>query len=587
MKVSMRFVMLLTMFLLIVLPAVDSISEELSQPTYEVIEELDVKVEMRDGIRLSTNIYRPDAKGAFPVLLMRTPYGNGGAGSKGFHYWAERGYVTIAQDCRGRFESGGFFYPLIHEANDGIDTIRWIIRQPWSNSKIGTFGGSYVGLTQWLPAMTGPPSLKAMFTTVPYSENYSVSFQNGAFRLRLFTEWYAMMTAPYDFDGKDFNDNRIDKVNRFLPLVEQDTQVGWRMPWFRDNVSHPENDVFWAPLKYEGRYKDITSAAYIVAGWFDLFTGQNLKNYKEMAQRPAGKGSSVRQKIVVGPWGHGIARDGKLGDLDFGKHAALNTRDMMLPWFDHHLKGKDTGIDDEPPVRLFVMGDNIWRYEREWPLERTRYTRYYFHSAGKANSRNGDGSLNTVSPAVEAADSFVYDPDNPVPSHPKDEFFSDFRYFPIDHGALEDREDMLVYTTPPLDSDLEVTGPIEVILHAASSALNTDFTGKLLDVYPDGKAIYICDGIIRASFREGDRDTSNIEPGKVYEYRIDLWATSNVFKKGHRIRIEISSSNFPRFDRNLNTGGNLATETEMVRATQTIYHDKDHPSCIVLPVIPR
>jgi len=241
---------------------------------------------------------------------------------------------------------------------------------------------------------------------------------------------------------------------------------------------------------------------------------------------------------------------------------------------------------DEPPVRIFVMGENVWRFENEWPLERTNYTHYYFHSNGKANTKNGDGHLTLANPGEEPPDSFLYDPDDPIPSMPDSSAFSDFRNFPVDHSALEEREDILVYSTQPLKKDIEVTGPVEINLYAASSAVNTDFTGKLLDVYPDGKAIYICDGIIRASFRNGSTNTSNIESGRVYEYHIDLWATSNVFKKGHQIRVEISSSNFPRFDRNLNTGHDFATENEWMKATQTIYHTNKYPSCIVLPVIP-
>jgi putative CocE/NonD family hydrolase len=258
----------------------------------------------------------------------------------------------------------------------------------------------------------------------------------------------------------------------------------------------------------------------------------------------------------------------------------------MLRWFDSTLKGIDTGILSEPPIKIFVMGENVWRYEKEWPLARTVFTKYFLNSGGNANTKNGDGALSLALPNGKQSDLFVYDPDSPVPSAPDSSAFDDFKNFPIDHNRLEDRKDILVYSTPPLEKDTEVTGPLEIILYAASSAVNTDFTGKLLDVYPDGKAIYIRDGIIRASFRNGSKNVSNIQPGKVYEYHIDLWATSNVFKKGHRIRVEISSGNFPRFDRNLNTGGNLATETKWLKAEQTIYHTKEYPSCIVLPLIP-
>lgn len=562
-------------------------AETLSQPKYTVVEELDVRIPMRDGIRLSTNIYRPKEPGAYPVLLQRTPYGNGGSGNKQAHFFAERGYVFAVQDTRGRYESEGIFYPIVFEAADGLDTHAWIVKQPWCNGKIGTVGASYTGMTQWMPALLGSPYLVSMFPEVPYTESYSVSFQNGAFRLRMFTTWYTMMTAPYDFKSEEFQKNDIDKVNRFLSLSEQDTQVGWRLPFIRDILGHPEQDAYWEPIRFEGRYKNVRAAMYTVVGWYDLFTAQNLMSFMEMTKPAIAPAVRSKQKMIVGPWGHGTWwGGGKLGDLDFGKDSTLNDQELMLRWFDATLKGIDTGIMNEPPVKIFVMGENVWRFENEWPLGRTAYTKYYFHSGGNANTRNGDGTLSRDIQLNEPNDRFMYDPEKPVPSTPDSSTYDDFKNYPIDNSALEGRNDILVYSTPPLDRDTEVTGPLAVILYAASSAVNTDYTGKLLDVYPDGRAIYIRDGIIRASFRSGPKNTSNIQPGKVYEYHIDLWATSNVFMKGHRIRVEISSSNFPRFDRNLNTGGNFATETRWVKAEQTIYHTKEYPSCIVLPVIP-
>ena len=572
-------------FLALFAPAL--FAEELSQPTYEVIEELDVRVTMRDGIDLSTNIYRPDAPGTFPSLLVRTPYGNGGKDNGSGHYFAKRGYVVVIQDTRGRNESEGSFYPIANEADDGIDTHKWVAQQPWSNGKLGTFGGSYVGMTQWMPALEGSSNLVAMFTSVPFTENYTVAFQQGAFRLRLITEWYAMMTAPNTFDIKKFQEGSIDTLNRVLPVARQETELGWRMPFFHDTLNHYEHDSYWEPIIFEGKYETINAATYILAGWYDLFTGQNLKNYMEMTNNSIKASVRSKQKLIVGPWGHGVSKDGTLGDLDFGKDAVIDVQKLRLRWFDYHLKGIDTGIMDEPSVKIFVMGDNVWRTENEWPLKRTKYTNYYLHSSGSANTNNDNGLLNQTLPGNEPNDIFIYDPGDPVPSMPDSTVFSDFKYYPDDHSLLEGREDILVYTTPALKEDTEVTGPVKLMLYAASSAKNTDFTGKLLDVYPDGRAIYLCDGIMRTSFRDGPKNTSNIDSGKVYEYHIDMWATSNVFKIGHKIRIEISSSNFPRFDRNLNTGGNFATETEIVKAEQTIYHTKEYPSHVVLPVIPR
>ncbi len=579
-----RFVLpvIILLFLAVSFPG----AQESTQPKYTVVEEMDARVPMRDGVCLSTNISRPREPGKYPVLLRRTPYGNGGPGSGEAKYFVERGYVFVNQDTRGRYESEGVFYPIVNEGPDGIDTIEWIAKQPWCNGKIGMHGGSYVGMTQWMPALKGEPHLVSLFPSVPFTENYSVSFQNGAFRMRFYTTWYGAMTAPYDHKPDEFLKKSADEVNRSLPLIEQDTKIGWRMPYWRDNMNHPEDDDYWKSQRFEGNYKNVRSAICSVVGWYDLFTMQDIKNFVEMTGPSIPPAVRAKQRIIVGPWGHGTWGGTKLGDMDFGKDSTLNTQELMLRWFDATLKGTDTGIMKEPPVKLFVMGANVWRSENEWPLKRTVFTKYYFHSAGGANTKNGDGVLGTDALKSEPADRFVYDPDSPVPSMPDSSTYDDFRNFPIDYSRLEGRPDILVYSTPPLEKDTEVTGPIEIVLYAASSAKNTDFTGRLLDVHPDGRAIALRDGIIRASFRNGARKTSNIEPGKVYEYHIDLGPTSNMFKKGHKIRVEISSSNFPRFDRNLNTGGNFATETNWVKADQTIHHSSEYPSCIVLPVIP-
>lgn len=576
----------LPVILFLLLPCITLNAQERTQPKFTVLEEMDVKVPMRDGIQLSTNVYRPNEPGKYPVLLRRTPYGNGGPGNSEAKFYVERGYVFVNQDTRGRFESEGVFYPMVNEKADGMDTLEWVAKQPWCNGKIGMHGGSYVGMTQWMPALTGTPLITSMLPSVPFTENYSVSFQNGAYRMRMFTAWYAMMVAPYAIKADEFLKNTADTANRSLPLIEQDTKIGWRMPFWRDNMNHPEDDAYWTPMRFEGNYGNVRAAMYSIVGWYDLFTVQNLNNFVEMTKPSIPASVRAKQKMIIGPWGHGTWGGSRLGALDFGKDAVLNTQELTLRWFDATLKGADNGIMKEPPLKIFVMGANVWRYENEWPLKRTAYTKYYLHSVGKANTGGGDGTLGTDPQKNEPPDRFTYDPDSPVPSMPDSSVFDDFKNYPFDYSRLEGRPDILVYSTPPLDRDTEVTGPIEIVLYAASSAKNTDFTGRLLDVHPDGRAIAIRDGIIRASFRNGPRNTSNIEPGKVYKYSIDLGPTSNVFLKGHRIRVEISSSNFPRFDRNLNTGGNFATETTWVKADQTIHHSSEYPSCIVLPVIP-
>jgi hypothetical protein len=283
-----------------------------------------------------------------------------------------------------------------------------------------------------------------------------------------------------------------------------------------------------------------------------------------------------KQKLLIGPWVHDEGKR-KVGELDFGEEAVLDEPELMLRWFDNQLKGIDNGIVEEPPVKIFVMGENKWRFENEWPLARTIYQNYYFHSRGNANTLTGDGFLDMNLSIEKTSDKFIYDPENPVRTVGS--------MGPYDQLEVEKRADVLVYSTPLLKNDIEVTGPVSAVVYASSSAKNTDFTAKLVDVYPDGRAIRICEGIIRADHGNPSVPPSNIEPGKIDKYVIDLWATSNVFKKGHKIRVEISSSNFPRFDRNLNTGNYFATDTDWVKAEQIIYHDEEYPSCIVLPVI--
>ena len=553
------------------------------QPVYQVFEELDVRVPMRDGVMLSANIYRPDDPGRFPVLLMRSPYGNGGKDHKAGHFWAQQGYAVVIQDTRGRYESEGVFDPCRDEAADGYDTQQWAGAQPWCNGKIGTFGGSYVGITQWLPAPLGSPYLVCMMPAVATADVYNLTYPGGAFRLRLWTSWCFAMTAPYAFDLGELN-GRLDEVNRSLPLMAQDRQAGWRVSFLRDWLAHPEKDVFWEKSSIKGNYAGIRASVYGIGGWYDFLLEGTLAGFTGMTAPDIDPKVRAGQKLLVGPWNHGAGRR-KAGSFDFGEIAKVSTRDLERRWFDSQLKGLDNGMMDEPPVRIFVMGVNQWRNEQEWPLARTRYTKYYFHSKGRANTRHGDGALSTRLPVEEPADIFAYDPENPVPSRADSASFNPFAIGPHDQRPIQDRADVLVYTTPPLKADLEATGPVEVLLYAASSAENTDFTAKLVDVYPDGRAMNLCEGILRASHRNGPEETSNIEPGKAYEYRINLVATSNVFKRGHRVCVEISSSNFPRFDRNLNTGRFAATDTTWVVAEQTVYHSKAYPSCIVLPVI--
>ncbi|MEO8764531.1 MAG: CocE/NonD family hydrolase [Ginsengibacter sp.] len=549
-------------------------SQSANEKLYLVFEETGVKVAMRDGVRLSTNIFRPDSIGKFPVLLLRTPYGKNEKGRQGEYFYAQRGYVVVIQDARGRYDSEGIFDAFQAEANDGFDTQEWIGRQAWCNGSIGTFGSSYEGFTQWLPAAKQSRYLKTMFTSKTFSNLYKEVYKGGAFRILRFCPWSFGMTRQKNVEPS-FIPNIEDSLYRLIPLAGQDQVLGWKIPFLKDWLSHPQYDEYWSRTSVKD-YRSIKASVFNMGGWFDSFLSGTLDNFIHMTDAGIETGIRSRQRLVMGPWIHGN-EDRKTGDLDFGEEAAIESRELELRWFESQLKGIDNGILKEPPVKIFVMGANKWRDENEWPLARTKYKKFYFYSKGHANTLIGNGSLDTLHPATGTTDQYVYDPNNPVPTSGNLQ--------PVDQRKIEERKDVLVFSTGVLKKDIEVTGPVTVTLYAASTATNTDFTAKLVDVYPDGRAIGIREGIIRASFRNSDSAPLNIEPGKVYEYHIDLWSTSNLFKAGHKIRVEISSSDFPMFDRNLNVPGIPALSAQVIKAIQTIYHDKIYPSCIILPVI--
>jgi uncharacterized protein len=564
----------------------------LSQSTFKVRMEHQLPIPMRDGVTLSADIYRPDADGRFPAILVRTPYSNNSSTAidQGHYqsvFYAERGYAVVQQDVRGRYDSDGAFYPFRGEANDGFDTDEWIGRQSWSNGRIGTMGQSYYGLTQLLQALTGSKYLTAIIPNVTTFDTYdNWIYKGGAFQLGFALPW-----AVY-IDGRvnqELTAYRWPTVFRHLPISTADEAAGRKIGFYRDWVSHPTRDAYWDENSWERSQDQVAVPSFSISGWYDIFLKGLLTDHIEITKRGKTEAARTGRRMMIGPWVHGIGRN-PVGDVNFGPEASVDLARVQLRWHDYWLKGVQNGLAEEPPIKIFVMGENIWRYEREWPLARTRFTKYYFHSGGRANSLHGDGTLSMDAPRTEGAkDTYTYDPANPVPTLGGNNCcWTDIVPMgPFDQRAAERRDDVLVYTTPELKEPLEITGPITVTLFAATSAKDTDWTAKLVDVGPNGYARNLQDGIVRARYRESNKRASEIEPGRVYEYAIDLWATSNVFLPDHRIRVEISSSNFPRFDRNLNTGDDPATGTTVKKAAQTVYHDAQHPSHIVLPVIPR
>ncbi len=553
--------------------------------TYDVEVRANVMIPMRDGVKLAAHIFLPKAEGKFPVLLSRTPYGKGSTNNGQARFFAAHGYVYISQDCRGKGDSQGKWVPFMNEGRDGYDTHRWILAQPWCNGTIGTAGGSYVGYTQWISAPGAGKYLKAMLPIVPLVDPYhDVAYVGGAFELALLMGWGSGVSGVPTV--RTWSGKRWEAAYRTLPLRTWDKTVGHKIQYLRDWVAHWRYDDYWAACSIRDRMHDIVTPMYVVGGWYDIFAKSALEHFNTVRSKSRSPEARRHQYIMMGPWAHGITRDGKVGELNFGEQAIPDLRSLSIQWYDHWLKGKKTGVEKWPPVRIFVMGKNQWRDEQEWPLARTKYTPYYLHSSGRANALAGNGTLSIAKPSgPEPLDQYIYDPHDPVPTLGGCNL-TGCPAGPHDQTRAEQRPDVLVFTSAPVTKELEVTGPIKMVLYAASSAPDTDWTAKLVDVYPDGRPINLCDGIIRARFRQSADRPSLLQPYKVYRYEIDLWVTSNVFLPGHRIRVEISSSNFPRFDRNPNTGHAFGADAELATAIQTVYHDAKHPSHILLPIIP-
>ena len=557
----------------------------LAAPPYAVTIETGVAMKTRDGVMLRADIYRPKADGRFPVLLERTPY-NKGDGESGFgKRAAAAGYVVIVQDVRGRYSSEGEWYPFKNESNDGFDTVEWAAGLPYSNGKVGMYGASYVGATQWLTAIASPPHLAGIFPVVTASNYHDGwTYQGGAFEEWFNESWTSGLTEDTLARKVRNAHNALNWIWK-LPLTEYPffdaPSPASLAPYFADWARHPDFDDYWKRWSIEDHYEHIKVPAYCVGGWYDIFQGGTIRNYVGMKTRVRG------QRLMIGPWYHGPF-DGQAGELNFGPSAKGDTDDDELRWYDHVLRGADNGAEREKPVKIFVMGKNAWREEDDWPLARARSTRYYLHSAGGANTRTGDGTLSTKPPASERADQYTYDPANPTPTRGGG-LCCDNDHLPsgaFDQRTVEERKDVLVYTTPAFSSDFEVTGPISAELYVSSSAVDTDFTAKLVDVWPNGFAQNLTEGILRARYRNSYAHPEALAPGEMYKIHIDMWNTSNVFLAGHKLRVEISSSNFPRFDRNLNTGESSGTSSNFTKAENTVYHDAQHASAVLLPVVP-
>ncbi|MSR15623.1 MAG: CocE/NonD family hydrolase [Gammaproteobacteria bacterium] len=568
---------------------------------------------MRDGVTLMTDVYRPADGNPVPAIVMRLPYNKEQPVllflSGDILRIAQAGYAVVVQDCRGTFQSEGEFSPYFQEAADGADTVAWAAAQPWCSGVVGMMGASYYGATQWLAAGETPPALRAIapfITTDQYYEKWT--YQGGAFQLGFMLQW---ATATFGVgevvrrlgrgtaSGASLGDalaaaDQVSARYSHLPLTDHRELLALT-PYYQDWLAHPDYDAYWQAAAPRERYAQITAPALNFGGWYDLFLGGTLANYTGMKANGGSAAARQHQRLVIGPWVHGY-NGGVYPERNFGMLAHDGVADvtgMQIRWFDHWLKGIDNGVPADKPVKLFVMGVDQWRDEADWPLPDTRFEPWYLHSNGHANTAVGDGRLSTTAPGHEPVDHYRYDPHDPVPTVGGASFlpglFIAANAGPRDQTIVEARADVLCYTSEPLARDTEVTGPISLVIYVNSSAVDTDFTGKLVEVYPDGRALILTDGILRARYRDSLSAPALLIPGETYKLTLDLVATANVFKAGNRLRLEVSSSNFPRFDRNANHGGVQAeaVAADFITASNSVLHDVAHPSHLLLPMIER
>jgi putative CocE/NonD family hydrolase len=551
-----------------------------------------VLVPVRDGVQLGADIYLPPGTGPFPVLLTITPYGKTGAG-RGAAAQMERGYAVVAVDSRGLRASKGKWETYVHEAQDGFDVQQWVAKQPWSNGRIGMFGTSYPAYTQVAPAQYRNPNVKALVPVSAQSDNFgSVWSSDGLLHLAFSPVWAMQQEAI----ATNQRPAAVDwtQVIWTLPLKAIPEMTGGVSQFLADVIAHDTHDNFWKRMSIRDKYAEMDVPAFHVTGWYDDLSQETQTNFIGMRKQSRSEHARRWQKLLIGPWGHGVPRIDStfvFGDVDFGRNVKIDFQAMQAKWFDYHVKGIANGLDQEAPVKIFVMGANVWRDEQEWPLARAVATPYYLHSKGFANTRFGDGVLSTQPPGDEPPDHYRYDPRNPVPTY-GGHGCCDYSFAamgPLDQRVNQQRSDVLVYSTAPLTEDTEVSGIVEAKLVFSTDVTDTDFFVTLSDVYPDGRAIDITEGQARTRFRESLERPTLLTPNKEYTITVKLWGTSNLFKRGHRIRVHITSSNFPRYNRNLNSGKPMADETEAdIRvANQTILHSGARASVIVLPIVPN
>ena len=554
--------------------------------------EKNVWVPMRDGVRLMADVYRPDIPGKYPVLLVRTPYGRKGANVAAPYVAA--GYIVVCQDARGRYDSEGEFLGLAHEkthdAEDGYDTVEWAAKLAESAGKVGTFGGSYDAFLQWRLAALQPPSLVAMAASSIPARMLDVEGP-GTIRPGRRLMWYHGTISP-DLRRRHAMEPPFAKKEANAIWEKGEKQLLWFLPW----MDLP--DSFWgSPREAEGMRTWLRNPAHdpwrlaeaapkitvpniAFIGWYDHCNG-GIDIHNAVVAQGGSELARKHQRTIIGPWPHGGSRSRKVGDIDFGKDAAVDLTNEQIRWFDHWLKGVDNGVRNDPSIRIFVMGANTWRNEAEWPLRRAQPREFHLASGGAAATPAGDGRLGAAPVKTQGRNTFIYDPRNPVPSL----WTADLKTVPAEQGPLKHRRDILVYQTELLRAALEVTGYPEVELFAASSAPDTDFFVRLIDVAPDGRAIDVASGMVRARYRDSLQAPKMLEPGQPTRFKIRMGPTSIEFQPGHRIRLDVTSSDFPSYDRNHNTAADPNVDPVLKPASNTVFHGGSLGSRLILPVI--
>jgi putative CocE/NonD family hydrolase len=541
-----------------------------------------ITIPMRDGVTLTADLYRDDSVKEAPVILTRTPYDRTkqkGTGEK----WAKAGYIFIAQDCRGKFGSSGDFAPYNNEGQDGYDTIEWITRQSWCSGRVGMMGGSYVGAVQWQAAAENPPGLAAIAPQGTWSSFYRNLYLGGSVRLSLIAGWIAGNSPkPEGAKPNDFN-----KALLRLPLGEVDSAIGWEMPWLDAFLTHPQPDGFWTRLDLTSRLPELQLPALHVVGYYDYFSRESVDNFMIMQKQARDEKTRQQQRLILGPWDHGTVGKTKVADVEFGPDAAVDLFAIQLDWFDRHLKQDPAALAKPfPPVRYFSMGDNVWQDAQSWPPDGFKETPFFLRSDGKANTRKGNGRLTREAPDQdETADTFRADPANPTPSTPITEArpIKAAVWGPVDQSAIEDRDDVLVYTSEPMTAPLTFAGNAEAKLHVSTDTPDADWAVKLIDVHPDGFAQNIARGILRGRYRNSLLKPELMQPGQVYEITVDLGPVAATIAKGHQLRVDISGADFPLYDRNPNTAEGI-TSSKTTIATEQVHHKPGALSRLVLPV---